>query len=194
MLDKDIFSHTGVNGSDPGDRIEAAGYQLTGDWRWGENISWRGSTGAAEDQVKSIETQNDALFKSPGHRVNILQDDFREVGTGIVSGDFKQYDALMVAENFGKTGNAVFLTGVAYDDLNDNDFYTPGEGRGGIKVEATLAGLRQACRAVGYDRHRRRIRDRRRSGDLFGEVLRRRSGRSGGPRRSPWATRTRSWT
>lgn len=140
MLETDTFSHTGVNGTDPGDRIEAAGYQLTGNWRWGENISWRGSTGAAEDQVKSLETQNDALFKSPGHRINILQDGFREVGTGIVAGDFKQYDALMVAENFGKTGSAVFLTGVAYDDLNDNDFYTPGEGRGGIKVEATLQG------------------------------------------------------
>lgn len=140
MLETDTFSHTGVNGTDPGDRIEAAGYQLTGNWRWGENISWRGSTGAAEDQVQSLEAQNDALFKSPGHRVNILQDDFREVGTGIVAGDFKQYDALMVAENFGKTGSAVFLTGVAYDDLNDNDFYTPGEGRGGIKVEATLQG------------------------------------------------------
>jgi uncharacterized protein YkwD len=140
MLETDTFSHTGVNGTDPGDRIEAAGYQLTGNWRWGENISWRGSTGAAEDQVKSLETQNDALFMSPGHRVNILQDGFREVGTGIVAGDFKQYDALMVAENFGKIGSAVFLTGVAYDDLNDNDFYTPGEGRGGIKVEATLQG------------------------------------------------------
>jgi hypothetical protein len=140
MLDKDVFSHTGANGSDPGDRIEAAGYKLTGDWRWGENISWRGSTGVAEDQVKSIETQHDSLFKSSGHRVNILQDDFREVGTGIVSGEFKQYNALMVAENYGKTGEGVFLTGVAYDDLNNNDFYTPGEGRGGIKVEATLQG------------------------------------------------------
>ena len=140
MLETDVFSHTGVNGSDPGDRIEAAGYQLTGDWRWGENISWRGSTGTAEDQVKSIETQNDALFKSPGHRVNILQDDFREIGTGIVSGEFKQYNALMVAENFGKTGNAVFLTGVAYDDLNDNDFYTPGEGRRRDQGRGDVAG------------------------------------------------------
>lgn len=140
MLDTDVFSHTGVNGSDPGDRIKAAGYDLTGDWRWGENISWRGSTGVAEDQVQSLETQNDALFKSPGHRVNVLQDGFREVGTATVAGDFKQYDALMVAENFGKTGDSVFLTGVAYDDLNDNDFYTPGEGR-------VASRSRRPCRA-----------------------------------------------
>ena len=65
MLDKDVFSHTGVNGSDPGDRMEAAGYQFTGNWRWGENISWRGSTGTAENQVKSIDLQNDSLFRTP---------------------------------------------------------------------------------------------------------------------------------
>jgi uncharacterized protein YkwD len=98
MLDKDVFSHTGVNGSDPGDRMEAAGYKFTGNWRWGENISWRGSTGTAENEVKSIETQNDALFKSPGHRLNMLKDDFREVGTGIQSGEFKQYNALMMTD------------------------------------------------------------------------------------------------
>ena len=78
--------------------------------------------------------------------MNILQDDFREIGTGTLSGEFNQYNALMVAENFGKTDDAVFLTGVAYDDLNNNDFYTPGEGLGGIKVEAKLQGLSQACR------------------------------------------------
>jgi uncharacterized protein YkwD len=138
MLDKDVFSHTGAGGSDPGDRMEAAGYKFTGDWRWGENISWRGSTGVAEDQVKSLEAQNDALFKSPTHRVNILNDDFREIGTATLSGQFKQYNALMTDENFGKTGEAVFLTGVAYNDLNNNHFYTPGEGLGRIKVEATL--------------------------------------------------------
>jgi len=140
MLDNDVFSHTGAGGSDPGDRMADAGYQFTGNWRWGENISWRGTIGPVEDQVQSIENQNDALFLSPEHRVNILQDDFREIGTAALSGQFKQYGALMVAEDFGRTGDPLFLTEVAYDDLNDNDFYTPGEGRSGITVEAILQG------------------------------------------------------
>ena len=72
--------------------------------------------------------------------MNILQDDFREVGAGYRVGRVQAVRRLMSAENFGKTGNVVFLTGVAYDDLNNNHFYTPGEGRGGIKVEATLQG------------------------------------------------------
>lgn len=141
MLDEDVFSHTGAGGSGPGDRMADAGYDFTGNWRWGENISWRGTIGPKEDPVQSIESQNDALFLSPAHRENILQDDFREIGAASLPGQFKEYDALMVAENFGRTGEAVFLTGVAYDDLNDNDFYTPGEGLGGITVEASLQGL-----------------------------------------------------
>ena len=55
MLDEDVFSHTGAGDSDPGGRIEAADYKFTGDWRWGENISWRGSLATADNQVESIE-------------------------------------------------------------------------------------------------------------------------------------------
>lgn len=46
----------------------------------------------------------------------------------------------MVTEDFARTGTASFITGVAYDDRNDNNFYTPGEGRGGIKVSAVSTG------------------------------------------------------
>ena len=73
MLDEDVFSHTGAGDSDPAGRIEAADYKLTGDWRWGENISWRGSLTTADNPVEWIETQNDALLMSPTHRENIFQ-------------------------------------------------------------------------------------------------------------------------
>src|SRR3954469_13361156 len=36
MLDNDVFSHTGAGGSNPGDRMADAGYNFTGNWRWGE--------------------------------------------------------------------------------------------------------------------------------------------------------------
>lgn len=35
MLDNDIFSHTGVNGTSTGDRMTLAGYKFTGAWTWG---------------------------------------------------------------------------------------------------------------------------------------------------------------
>src|SRR5690606_34577480 len=43
MINVDIFAHQGINGSTPGDRMTAAGYAWNG---YGENIAWRGTTGA----------------------------------------------------------------------------------------------------------------------------------------------------
>ena len=39
-----------------------------------------------------------------------------------------------------KSGTGAFLTGVAYTDTDGNDFYSVGEGRGGVQVAAQLVG------------------------------------------------------
>ena len=102
MLDNDIFSHTGENGSSAGDRIVAAGYELEGDWTWGENIGWQSERGdpGLEDDVADI---HQSLMNSPGHRANILNPDFEEIGIGIERGDFDSFDSVMVTQNFGTT-------------------------------------------------------------------------------------------
>src|SRR5205085_86105 len=38
MIDTDVFSHTGSGGSQPDDRMSAAGYTFRVPWSWGENI------------------------------------------------------------------------------------------------------------------------------------------------------------
>lgn len=95
MLDVDRFSHTGEGGSSPFQRIKAEGY----DYRSaGENIAWRtyGSTFDSAD-IKAVHTQ---LMNSSGHRANILNSKFTEIGLGIETGDYRGYKALMVTENF----------------------------------------------------------------------------------------------
>ncbi|UEM25293.1 CAP domain-containing protein (plasmid) [Skermanella mucosa] len=139
MLDTDTFSHRGAGGSSFTTRMKAEGYVFSGSWTAGENISWGGSTGTINQLAHTL-ARHDSLFKSPGHRVNILNDNFKEVGLGVEFGKFGNYNASMVTQDFAKTGTASFITGVAYDDRNDNDFYTPGEGRGGIKVTAVSTG------------------------------------------------------
>src|SRR4030095_5685138 len=47
MLDTDTFSHTGAGGSDPGDRMAAAGYTFTRGWGWGGNIARQGTPRAS---------------------------------------------------------------------------------------------------------------------------------------------------
>lgn len=137
MLDTDTFAHTGAGGSSPGDRMRAAGYTFTGNWTWGENVSWRGTTGTP-DVTSFVGRQHEGLFRSSGHRTNILNGDFKEIGIGAVTGEFDGYNAVMTTQNFARSGSSTFLTGVAFDDsVTNDDFYTVGEGLSGINVTAT---------------------------------------------------------
>ncbi|WP_432284469.1 CAP domain-containing protein [Aminobacter sp. BA135] len=138
MLSADVFSHTGSGGSSPTTRMKAAGYTLSGSWATGENIAWattRAPTGYV-DEVKLLHTN---LMNSSGHRANILNPNFREVGLGFEVGDYKGRSSAFVTEDFGKTGSDLFLTGVTFDDKDGDRFYDPGEGLGAITVTAKNA-------------------------------------------------------
>ncbi|WP_049631348.1 CAP domain-containing protein [Cellvibrio sp. pealriver] len=138
MLDEDIFSHTGQNNSTPHERMLAAGYTFTGSWTSGENIAWSGTTGSSINLTSYAVSQHEGLFKSPGHRVNILNGNFRELGVGQLQGYFMQdgrnYLSSMLTQNFARSGSNYFLTGVIYDDKNNNEFYDVGEGLSGISI------------------------------------------------------------
>ncbi len=138
MLDNDVFSHTGVGGSDAGTRMTAAGYVFAGVWTWGENIAWQGTTGTVNVTL-FVELEHDGLFTSSGHRLNILQDSFREVGMGIKEGSFTvsdgtTYNSVMTTQNFAKTGSNYFFTGAVYSDNDSNEFYSVGEANAGVTV------------------------------------------------------------
>jgi len=154
MLAADVFSHTGSGGSSPTARMKAAGYTLQGSWATGENIAWattRAPTGYA-DEVQLLHTN---LMNSSGHRANLLNGNFREVGLGFEVGDYRGRSSAFVTENFAKTGTDLFLTGVAFDDKDGDRFYDPGEGLGGIAVTAkTASGVTYqttTSAAGGYD-------------------------------------------
>ncbi|MEV6365539.1 CAP domain-containing protein [Micromonospora musae] len=73
QADHQNMSHTGSDGSDPGDRIDRVGYQ----WRtYGENVAWNQKNPAAV---------MDAWMNSPGHKANILNCAFTEIGVGIAN-------------------------------------------------------------------------------------------------------------
>lgn len=135
MLAADVFSHTGSGGSSSTQRMKAAGYVLQGSWATGENIAWattRAPTGY-QDEVKLLHTN---LMNSSGHRANLLNPNFREVGLGVEVGDYKGRSSAFVTQDFAKTGSDTFLTGVAFDDRDGDRFYDPGEGLGSITVTA----------------------------------------------------------
>lgn len=153
MLDTDTFSHTGTGGSDPGDRMADAGYRFSGAWTWGENIAWSGTTGTMNGDTEAAQHHED-LFLSAGHRENILGGDFREIGIGSLTGNYEGYNALMTTEAFAASGAQHFITGVCYRDSNGNDFYSIGEGQGGIRAtllkNGAAAGSAASQNAGGY--------------------------------------------
>ena len=146
MIDNDVFQHEGEGGNSPGDRMAAAGYVFGSPSGWGENIGWKGTTGSYDlaDFVYEIEANLfcDAGIAGRGHRLSLMNGDFREVGVGIIEGIFTDggtdYNAVMATQDFAYSGTDLFLTGVVYDDslVTDDDFYTPGEGLDAITITA----------------------------------------------------------
>lgn len=138
MLDADVFSHTGEGGSSPTQRMDEAGYTFSGAWSSGENIAWRGNSGDNIDLTLAAYEHHEGLFKSVGHRLNILSTDFREVGIGHKDGYFfadgTNWRASMLTENFARSGSGYFLTGVVYEDADGDDLYSVNEGLSGITI------------------------------------------------------------
>ena len=146
MLDNDIFSHTGVYGTSSTQRMQNAGYTLSGSWQIGENLAWTGSTlQSAYDANTQIIQQHQNLFLSGGHRANILQDGFKEVGIGAELGWFAQggtnFYGMTTTLNFARSGTQSYVGGVSYNDTTVNDdFYSIGEGVGGRTVQLLSGG------------------------------------------------------
>lgn len=146
MLEGSYFSHTGSDGSSATDRIFAAGWQSSnGGWRTGENISYVASFEANLGVLAAtIDSQHEGLFKSAGHRTNILSATFSEVGIDQAVGPYlvrgiTYPQASMITQNFADGGRQ-FITGVAIDDRDADRFYDPGEGLGGVTVTAVGGG------------------------------------------------------
>jgi hypothetical protein len=146
MLATDTFSHTGAGGSSPGARMQAEGWSGSG---WGENISitWGGGRTPTQSVVQGME---DGLFRSPGHRANLLRDAFDEAGVGIEGGEYRGQPGVTATQDFGQSRGSTYLTGVAFDDRDGDRAYDVGEGMAGLRVEAKASGG-QVYRAEGWD-------------------------------------------
>jgi hypothetical protein len=71
-----------------------------------------------------------------GHRISIHNNDFKEIGVGLVVGNgLNGVGPQVVTQDFGNAGPGAFITGVVYEDLNANNFYDVGEGRSGVRVD-----------------------------------------------------------
>jgi uncharacterized protein YkwD len=78
IANRHFFAHVNPDGQTPADRIAAAGYPRSP--LVGENILW--GEERAGTPVRAVR----AWMHSPGHRANILQPRYTEIGIGITRG------------------------------------------------------------------------------------------------------------
>lgn len=133
MAQRDFFDHVNPDGLDPTDRAQNQGYTGTA----GENIA----AGYID-----VDEAHAAWLESLGHRRNVLSlhtsfdDEFHydEFGPGIANTDIGPfYD--YYTELFGVQASPIrrFLLGVVFNDLNNNDFYTIGEGMANVRIDVS---------------------------------------------------------
>jgi uncharacterized protein YkwD len=80
MVARRFFDHVSPGGGTFMDRIKAAGWVAGGSWSAGENIAWGSGSLATPAEIV------DGWMHSPGHRANILNGSFTQIGIGIAAG------------------------------------------------------------------------------------------------------------
>jgi len=96
MINRDYFSHNTSDGKTPWTFITAEGYNYI---YAGENLAMNFTDSGA---VVS------AWMNSSGHRANILSNNFKELGVGVISGEYQGYTTIMVVQMFGAQATSVY--------------------------------------------------------------------------------------
>ena len=141
MLANGIQSHNETNPvNDPFSRMAAAGLL---DRDAGENIYasaksvWFGHVGFEVDWGPG---GTGGMLEGRGHRANIHSARYREIGAGVALGSHGSTGPQLITQDFGtSTSSPTLATGVAYYDLNSNNFYDVGEGISGLIVNVSGA-------------------------------------------------------
>jgi uncharacterized protein YkwD len=80
MVARRFFDHVSPGGATFMDRIKSAGWVSSGSWTAGENIAWGSGSLATPASIV------DGWMHSAGHRANILNGAFTQIGIGIEDG------------------------------------------------------------------------------------------------------------
>ncbi len=97
MAQKGYFAHITPDGKEPWDFIKDAGYKYAAA---GENLAVH---------FFDVEPMQEAWMNSPGHKANVLNQHYREMGVGIAKGRFENFDTIFVVEMFAKPLIADFV-------------------------------------------------------------------------------------
>lgn len=145
LLASETFGH--AEDGTPVSRMAAAGYPFDPPWGSGENLAITSTPDPRPIDRELAEQHHRNLFvdggvSGRGHRVNLLDANFREIGIAFRADSDTQsafgpppgHDVVS-ARDFAFSSDRIFVTGVIYHDDNGNAFYDPGESAGNLAIE-----------------------------------------------------------
>ncbi len=141
MIAADSQTHQAPGEADLGARFTNAGYNFS---FAGENVFAFATSPLQAHAGFMVDWGNgpNGMQSPAGHRDNIMDADFREIGIALVheNNAATQVGPEVVTEDLGvRSHSGAFILGVAYDDTNGDDFYTVGEARAGLHVSVSGA-------------------------------------------------------
>lgn len=154
MLRNSFQGHVGSDGATLGTRAQRGSYAFRA---VGENVfsyarsGWHAHAGFQIDWGEGPGVTG-GMQPGRGHRTAIHSTAYNEVGIGWLVGSSGTVGPNLVTQNFGTQSNPNFrayATGVVYQDVDANGFYTPGEGIPGVEVRVAGAGLRAITGRAG---------------------------------------------
>lgn len=141
QFDTGVQTHTGPGTNTLRERLGSVAYNFNwaaeNVYTYAQNVI-HGHAGFEVDW--SGDTANGGIQVPPAHRNNIHEKRFTEIGIGVLNGTNQvgtnaPVGPQLITQDFGTPYPMVtYITGVAYYDLNGNNFYDVGEGLGGVNV------------------------------------------------------------
>ncbi|MCJ7602768.1 MAG: carboxypeptidase-like regulatory domain-containing protein [Desulfobulbaceae bacterium] len=153
MIDNQFFGHNSLDGSTPYDRIPEAGYQYS---KVAENIGGFCMPDPYPSADAALEIHAnlfiDTGVEGRGHRLNILDNSYKEIGIGMAAGPYLgDPHCFMMTDDYALSLNdsRSFIMGVVYDDRNNDNIYTAGEGMGNVVIDVVEAGDQTTTASAG---------------------------------------------
>lgn len=91
ILARQYFEHTSPDGKNVSDLVTATGYSYV---RVGENLA----LGNFSDSLDVVT----AWMNSPGHRANILDKSYEDIGIGVAYGNYQGHQVVVAVQHFGR--------------------------------------------------------------------------------------------
>lgn len=126
MFAKQYFEHVSPSGVGPADLAKTAGYQYV---IVGENLA----LGNFESDEKLV----DAWMASPGHRANILNAHYQEIGIAVGKGVYEGRETWLAVQSFGMPSSACPATDTAQKVLIESNNVEIARMRGELDAQKT---------------------------------------------------------